>query len=285
MNFDTSKSNLYSVFSILYDYSVKNKILDEVAIREIIRRYMLENGLTGLINNVIFKELDGVIYGYYEVNTRIIYFDLNFIINTVYSRHYSDRFYINCINLINQELIIDIFHELNHALRFSLPHSNLDIIDKIGKNVRDLAKNDFDFYKRFHDYFPTEKEANVFGYECCVWLFRYLNEYMPDNYGLNDLYSSFLQMLIDGYDANSFLNNPLKRVVLSSKDSKEEILYIKYIMMKTAIELKNMDLYQRLTFGFPISNDEYRHVNGILDNVSMFQYANYDVKSLILSKK
>ena len=83
MNFDTSKSNLYSVFSILYDYSVKNKILDEVAIREIIRRYMLENGLTGLINNVIFKELDGVIYGYYEVNTRIIYFDLNFIINTV----------------------------------------------------------------------------------------------------------------------------------------------------------------------------------------------------------
>ena len=175
---------------------------------------------------------------------------------------------------------------MNHAFRFSLSHDRFDILDLIGKNVRNLARNDYDLYKTLHDYFPTEKEANVFGYECCISLFQYLNGYIPDNYGLNHLYISFLRTLVDGYDPNSFLGNPLKKVILSSKDSKEELLYIKYLIMKTAIEAKKMTLYDRLSFGFPIKEDEYKVVDGILNNVLAYQQDDkLDIKSLILGRK
>ena len=43
MNFDINPNNLSGVFSILYEYSLRNKILDEVAVREIIRIYMHEH--------------------------------------------------------------------------------------------------------------------------------------------------------------------------------------------------------------------------------------------------
>ena len=277
---------LLSVFGILYDYSMKKQLLDEAAVYEMVRIYLVENGLSGLVRNVVFTDLSASkTYGYYDSNTRIIFFDLNFIKETVNKRHYTDRYYVNCVNLINQELIHSIFHEINHAFRFGLPHNRFDIFDWIGKNVYNLSKNDLDLYKMLHDYFPTEKEANVFGYECCIWLFQYLNGYIQDDYGLNNLYIGFLRTLLDGYNINSFLDNPLKKVVLSSNCDKEELRYIKYLVMKKAIEVKNMDLYQKLTFGFPIKADEYEFVNGILQNVLLYQQdANLDIKRLILSK-
>jgi len=287
MNFDINPNNLSGVFSILYEYSLRNKILDEVAVREIIRIYMHENGLNGLISNVVFGNFeDSKTYGYYEINTRIIYFDLAFIIDTVYRRHYSDRFYINCVNLINQELIISIFHELNHAFRFSMSHEKGDISEEIIKNICKTLRKEPNLYSQFHDYFPHEKEANMFGFEMCTRLYQNLNNYIIDNSGLNNLYISYLRTIIDGYDLNNFLDNPLKKVILSSKCCKEELQYIKYLIMKKIIEIKKMTLYDRLTFGYPINDDEYEFIDGILNNVLTYQQdEKFDIKSLILSRK
>lgn len=278
---------MFRILDILYSYGRQNKILDEIAIREIIYGYLKDNGLSGLINDVIFCDLrDRKIYAVYDnIKTRIIYFDLNAIKNAVYERHYTHVHYINCVNLINQWLVISVLHEINHAIRFNTIHSKFDVVDIIVKKVRSLSLGTKGLYDKFHDYFPSEKEANVFAYERTIWLYQQLNSSINDINGLNNLYIGFLKTIIDGYEENSFLNNPLKKVMLST-DEKDILKMGRYIIVDKAIELKNMSLYERLTFGFPITLDEYYFIKELLDNVMMYSQSEYlDIKGIILSNR
>lgn len=278
---------MFKILDILYSYGRQNKILDEIAIREIIFNYLYENGLLGLITDVVFCDLrDRKIYAMYDnYKTRIIYFDLNAIKNAVYERHYADIYYINCVNLINQWLVISVLHEINHAIRFNTIHSRFDVVDLIVKKVRSLSLSTKGLYDRFHDYFPSEKEANIFAFERTIWLYQQLNSSINDINGLNNLYVSFLKTIIDGYEENSFLNNPLKKVMLSTNE-KDMFKIGRYIVVEKAIELKDMGLYERLTFGFPITLDEYHFLKELLDNIMMYRQSEcFDIRGIILSKK
>jgi len=127
------EKSMIRILDILYSYGRQNRILDEIAIREIIFGYLNDNGLLGLINDVLFLDLgDNKIYAMYDNHkTRIIYFDLNAIKKSVYERHYTEMYYVNCVNLINQWLVISVLHEINHAIRFNTLHDKFDLVDII----------------------------------------------------------------------------------------------------------------------------------------------------------
>ena len=161
------------------------------------------------------------------------------------------------------------------------------IISDLVNYIEKLRINNFDFYSDYHNCFPIEKDANMFAYEFSILCFSNLSLDIVSDDEIRAWNNDMLTMMISGYNPDRFIGNPLKNIFFSSVNYSGEDLgpYIKYFMMKLAINLEKYSLADRLRLNFPITKDEYQHIIDIINyfnNNRLLRHTN--VKQLVLSR-
>lgn len=268
-----------------------NLILDERFINNIAYCCLEIMGLVDEIKIVrVGKIYDGFSMGYYNINKREIVLDVDKIMNKAYQylNQNPSLYYIRCANFINYNILHCLFHELRHVWQVNCLLKENNNASKIINYTDDIRKRDFSFYMKKHDLFPLEKDANVFSHSVTLERFMDADPMVVNDHEIRFIVDSFLRFMIRNYNPTVFLDNPLKDIVLSPKayKTKESLEFIKYSLMKTSIECSNQDLFERLSFNFPINKAEYEYMQKTIDYYNNNQMPrNVNVKKLILGGK
>ena len=255
-----------NILDIIYEYSMRKKLLDRKAIEIIITIMIKENNIE-IINNIniithLFDNLSEKTLAYYFNG------DINIYLSKIYKylKKYSDNNLIDNKNLsefeeylINNLFILrTVFHELEHSNHERLIHYNNVSIEK------ELIKIELDFINRINNlYYGDEEKYNRL-------------KKLYDN--LYDI--SFIERLADIWSHEQIIKvletdkNELKRIYeyekllllnteLSTYKNFNDMPTIRFfIAIGKAKEISKYDLYDldfktRLRLGLNLSFDEY----------------------------
>lgn len=131
--------------------------------------------------------------------------------------------------------ILNILHEYKHILQMEWLYKNVDNLSL--KYENDLYMTNFKLYRKYHDYFSIEREANEFGFNN---YFEHLETYIKNKY-------------LDKSQIDSFLKN---RYNIFPKDNK-------YFL----IQYKAISNYLKLCKTLPIKTKKLKELDNIIDNM------------------
>lgn len=247
------------ILSLFECYTLNNQLLDQYAINAIINFCLRDNNLFRIVNEVVFVNgEDFASSASYDKVSKKIYINPN---NLYKYKHVfkcnNGLIDYNMVYLINQKIIFIIFHELCHAISFNELGNNSEFINNVINYTLMLQNNNFNLYLNSHDDFPYEREADVFAYEHLLWLINRMDNRLIDDIGKKSVYYNFMKRLLSGYNFYNQNDSPLQSIVgLNNYNA---------ILMEAS--QYNLDLYERLTFGFPISSFEIKQLIDYADNL------------------
>lgn len=259
MKFFFRQTTMMKILNLFETYTLNNSLLTIDAIKYIINICLTENNLFNIVNDVMFVDIN-------DNNSTLASYDRfskTLYINTceLYKHNTfecNDGLYnYNIVYLINQKIIFTIFHELCHAISFNKIGKNNALINKIIDYSLEIQSYNFNLYLSNHDSFPYEREADVFAYEHLLWLLERMDYRIVDDNIKRRVYYNYMMRLLSDYGFNYWNNNPLQSIVNANN----------YVKIINEVNQYNLDLYERLTFGLPISLDERNQVIDYADNL------------------
>lgn len=283
-------NNLEKINCIIDYYLCNNLILDENAVKNIVSLYLDYMGLVNEVREVRFGNiLESSFVGNYDSMKKVLTFDLNMMTEVVCltCKQNSDFSCINYVNLVNYYIIQCIFHELRHVNQIYLFPKEKNVANEIVSYTDCIMKDNYDFYVKKHELFPLEKDVNMFAYSMAISRFMKIDRKVVSNQEIMIYIKYFLNYIIRNYNPNSYFDNPLKEIVISSSPSydRENSVNDYYAMQRDILNV-NYDLYDRLSLNFPITKEEYDYMINLINNCNYDKMKrNTDVKKLILGGK
>jgi len=264
------------IFNILNWHLYYNQILDEQAINNIIYLYVKEMNLFDVVKDIRFGPIilggndqntpPWPCLGIYDDKTYTIGIDRNLIYqdaNNILNSYCIDFVYKDRVAFINLEILSVIFHELAHAIQLKgLKENTKPPINKILNELIKERGNNINGIRKYHWDFPFEKFANFYSLSCIMTLISWFDESMISNFVFHHHVRKFYDMLLIDYDMDSFLDNPLKKLMMSQSKSDEDAIdkLKKYNKYKKSILSSNMPLHERVLLNFPITKEEYDRI-------------------------
>ena len=263
----------------ILDYYTQNKlVLDSSTLMNIVLIFLQENKISCNLNNIIYENFDHL--GCYNTVSKIIYLNINQICQQ--AQIISNNQGIDYVDCCNELILITLFHELNHAIRLPLQPGN-NVVDRINYYTWNMPRGN-NHYLENGKYLPEERQATVFAYEVCLYIYQFLNYYRDMKGIINHLYKQYMRLLTNGYCSFMGLNNPLKKLLLNPKYTNIGY-YRDYLEIEKDIFMNEVDLYERLKYGFPITKLEENYICDILDIVNHYQQScDLNIKNLILRR-
>lgn len=221
----------------------ENRVFSYIEINEIINDYINKHNLGKYVNNVIVNT-KGNDVGYYDYSKKelvINYENLMIRNNDKISYLEMDDPDYYCSNRNHHlvfHILASIYHELCHVEQnvylnsHFTSNSGRELVYKINNRLQSNKM----FYNRNHDYFPSERESDLFGYRESLSVFDKL-DIDPKDKAYFHLYFIMYEEL-NGYDLNSKICCPL------------------YNIVKPDPKLEEMDLSDRINFGIKLSRSE-----------------------------
>lgn len=225
-----TEKEIFEYISDLIDYMEVNEYLNAV-----------------YFNNAPIKNS----YGVYNFVKKAIYLNINNIIKFSFKNIKTLRIKENSTLYINLNILLNVFHEFNHACQNDLMHSlNNPVTDEFYKELLLLNDRD-DVYDEYHDLFTFERNSISVSYDNILQLFL---KYYSDQYMYLCFSEIYKQFLMFGYD----------------KTSPIEILY-KDFFHEEYKDILLLDDFNRIKLGYPISSE--------------FKSNNFDSLDRLLTKK
>lgn len=242
------------IAKIIYDYSIKQKILDIYGIEKIINELIYLKYLQDYITKIIFQyKKNNYIASYSNYSKEIRFSILN--IQQVVMRFQKDKNYQNTLYL-NIIILRIICHEVEHAYQEKIIYSKnclesfilrISLMnDKQGKN---------------YEYNPSERLANIKPFKFIETLLKYL--YRVPEILVNSLEHDKMLQQIKSYKVtadNKFILFPFIQFL---KLADNEIILENFNWFDTNSEImlkkcsNDLSEQERLNYGFPISFIEY----------------------------
>jgi len=290
----------------LISYYIKRRIiLDENSIRYIFEIIKNQFGLVDSNLKLNFEYVRNNYWvGNYNHNTKTIHLCLNEIINenSEYIIKNQRMRGFNNITYINFKILLILLHEFKHAeLANSLikreknnyeinSHGNIIRITspmkynlfKVIKTSYVLKNKHFELYKEKHHSFPEEKDADMFAYEFAINVFEHITKDLVSDYEIKKLYEEFFKRITMGYNSKLFVDNPFKNIILSEEGKSDIQKIIRYEYLKKLIESQELNLYERLSYNFPITKEEDYNVRKRLEYAKTMPSRFRNYKGIIL---
>lgn len=226
-------NNIYSIIS--------NHIISKEEIINYVNELVIANNLSDLIEHIIITKLDNNMGAY---NTEEKTLKINYE-NIVY---YADYAY-NQRNLnmskslfIGLYLLMVVAHEITHVIQFNDKESKFyDLfIDE-----SNYSASNYSNYLKLHDNFAFEREARINAIENILDLIKENNDEISYEY-----YFELLSVTLkDGYSMFSSPSTKIKKYV------------------KNNIDIKKLDLYDKLKYGFNVKFSEINKFNKNKDSI------------------
>lgn len=283
-------NNLVKINRIIDYYLCNNLILDENAVNSIVFLYLEYMGLLSEVRCFKVSNIPNSTFkGYYSPCEKSLVIDINAIIKWSYSWYNQNPDFscINFVNFVNYNIIHCIFHELKHVNQIYLFSKEKNVANEIVTYVDRIMKENYNFYIEKHELFPLEKDANMFAHSMAISKFMKIDHKIVSNQEIMIYIKYFLNYIIRNYNPNSYFDNPLKEIVISSSPSydRENSVNDYYAMQRDILNV-NYDLYDRLSLNFPITKEEYDYMISLINNCNYDKMKrNTDVKKLILGGK
>lgn len=149
------------LLKIIFEYSFNYKLADATFIKRVLNILIDNYNVSEFINLSIDFDYDCSCYNY--VN-KTLSFERDLSLK-IYQKKSTIDEELNRIFLTNFDVLATIFHEFNHVLQAkndALIPDNLEGI--LWAYCIDTLKNKNSFYKKYHNYFPIERMANINTY-------------------------------------------------------------------------------------------------------------------------
>ncbi len=236
-----------NILRIIYDKSIKNKIIDIKDIDKILELLINKKQLNNYILNIEVQPIRSNNLASYSSYTKNI---------TIYTKTIDQMIQnIEKNILIDNDLEISLYKNLSllQVLLHEIEHANQQ---KIANNENSLEALiirmsyliNYTYCEKIYEYCPEERFAEIKSFEELLSLLNCLNK--KSNNLLEILNTEKLQRLLSGYHyVNGCINAPL----------------ITYFTIENRVDLLNcfdlnIDLLnERMKFGFPISINEYEN--------------------------
>ena len=228
-------------------------ILNSSDIEECIYSFVRENRLNGYVIDIDVidrndKKQDDYALGSYNRKTKKI------LINVPRIEKLSTRKIINLginsfyrTNFYNSLLLHVIYHELIHAWQRKVSDNSVE--SKILK-AYSPATFDPDFYSKYHDLLPSEREANILASDMVLKLYNDLSVLSDDE--KNILVERYMHYLTDMYTDDTYPFFELLSLYNKRTVNSELAHYKKGI--------DKLSLFSRVKFGFELEDDEYNYL-------------------------
>lgn len=236
-----------NILKIIYDKSIKNKILDIKDIDKILELLIANKGLNDYVLNINVQQIRSDNLASYSSYTKNI---------TVYIKA-IDRMIKNIEKniLITNDLEISMYknlsilqillHEIEHANQQKIAY-NENSLEALIIRMSYLIPNAYS--EKLYEYCPEERLAEIKSFENLLLVINYLNK-KPNNL-LEILNAEKLQRLLRGYHyINCSVISPLNAYF--TLGNRADLL--------NCLNFKINMLSEKMKFGFSISIDEYRN--------------------------
>ena len=240
------------LLNIIYTYTINKKVPDDNFIDSIISIIIREEKLIEYVKDIDYNYQNIALASYFY-ESRILKFNINKMIkdySDIYKIHkriydtssdYFDKYLFICLSVLEV-----IFHEIEHVIQNkkvnTLPQDNFERkLIEINNIAIEVCPS---VYKKHHDLFSIEREANIIS---CNKIRTYLRiSEITTKYFMNVFNSKYSCPLLDlltitggkiSYSGISITRNNTNKILMKTK--------------------RNLSLEERLIKGLPLNKEEY----------------------------
>lgn len=261
------------VNSILSDYTIDRRFIYDVS--KVVKRYKDNNKRADVS---FIREISGIFAGYNDVSLNYVGAIPGYFKDAGGYYECFNELYVNfdCLfseakdiqkgiigghsfnagdnaKFYNFVVFVTIIHELSHAKQDYIIKNNKGLNADVYRFCSNLVEDNIEFYNLYHDLFPFERYANLYSLKIASEVFDYV--YKNRNNLVFNL--DYLYMLIQDYIDS--VDGPLYRFQSLCELFKCE----DFGFLFSRVDNSNLQLYDRLFLGLPISDEEYLKVKNI----------------------
>lgn len=233
------------ILKIIYDKSIKNKILDIKDIDEILELLIINKGLNDYILSISIQSIGGnklASYSNYKKNITLYTKTIDHMIKNI-EKNILIASSLEISMYKNLSILQVLLHEVEHANQQKIAYNENSLeafIIRMSSLIHDRYKEEL------YDYCPEERFAEIKSFEDLLLMINYLNKKLNN---LSEILNTEkLQRLLRGYHyINGSIAAPLNTYFTSG--NRADLL--------NCFTLNIGLLNERMKFGFPISINEY----------------------------
>lgn len=291
------------ILKLIYDYYKSNKNIDKNLIEKIVEATVEHKNISSYVNNIYINDAPMKLMGntfrlaYYDLFSKDITINWRFIEAFLDNcrKKYSPLFEKSELPFFENATVIQpIFHELEHATQNK--NYNLDSNDIEGQLIKMVFSEKYNFedpeqaffkylergmserdiivlmenkrklYKKYYEYNPVERLAEIRSYEMVANVFISMKDKVPNVYNFE--YMNYVKKLLLGYKYHdNLVFSPTVAYInaIANEDKLEHgELYEQMLNKISLLELKEQSLISRLSLGLPVSNEEHNKVKRVL---------------------
>lgn len=295
------------VLKLIFDYSVKGKLVDSKFIDKIIEMVVSKRHLNDYIRNVRFtnkleKSSDELYIATYNPLSKQILVDYESIQIDMERRSYYDQLFCSLEQIMFRNLTITqyILHEIEHAFQNKQLDNKSDtsievklvkagfILSQAIKNPRVLnallngkisvqdfinyRQKNIELYKQYYNLDPIERLAQVNSFRIIVDSIEPIKGYIPNLYEFEQ--ASLLEEMLSGYtDSWEHGICPTQVYLFGTRQNHVWFEFDFYDQDPSQLmqDVKNRyNLARRLSLGLPVSYDEYNESYELLQSTNKF---------------
>lgn len=234
-----------SILKIIYDRSIKNKILDIKDIDEILGLLVINKCLNDYVLNISIQPIRSnnlASYSSYTKNITIYTEAIDQMIKNI-EKNILIASDLEISMYKNLSILQVLLHEVEHANQQKIAYNENSLealIIRISYLIHDA------YSEKLYEYCPEERFAEIKSFEYLLLMINYLNKKLNN---LSEILNTEkLQRLLRGYHyINGSVDAPLNTYFTIGNRSD----FLNFFDLNTDL------LNERMKFGFPISIDEY----------------------------
>lgn len=234
-----------SILKIIYDRSIKNKILDIKDIDEILGLLVINKCLNDYVLNISIQPIRSnnlASYSSYTKNITIYTEAIDQMIKNI-EKNILIASDLEISMYKNLSILQVLLHEVEHANQQKIAYNENSLealIIRISYLIHDA------YSEKLYEYCPEERFAEIKSFEDLLLMINYLNKKLNN---LSEILNTEkLQRLLRGYHyINGSVDAPLNTYFTIGNRSD----FLNFFDLNTDL------LNERMKFGFPISIDEY----------------------------
>ena len=234
-----------------------NYVLEKKDIYDIASTYIKENKIESCLKDIVFTN-DKSVRAIYNISKNVITINDKKIIESCYrlfdgiQKIYKidEEYYCYFLNFY---YLYIIYHELMHVnQKAKYEKKDNELFNYLYELCLILLHNNRTFYKRNHDIFPMEIEANNFGFLTAYNLMNYTKLPMKET---RVMHLQYLFSLLLNYEKN---NNQIKSPIELLREGNN---IVDINLINVLLDKQKLSKLERMNLGLPINLKEYDSID------------------------